>query len=137
LTSSTDIGGSPILSYSLEWDQGSGLNNFYDLVGAQSDYPSNSFNVTSNISPGVSYRFRVRAKNRWAWSSYSSIITAIPSAEPSQMAAVVTSVNTTSGWFVVTWTAPNNNSAAITKYKIEFNDRQGTTWTEQSVYCDG
>jgi hypothetical protein len=54
------------------------------------------------------------------------------------MAAVVTSIEPEAGAVVLTWVAPADNSAAITKYKIEIQDRAGSAWHEEPTgLCDG
>lgn len=58
LTLQDDIGGTPLLSYLLEVDSGSG---FTPLVGSSSPYLSLSYLMTTNIVPGSSYTFRISA----------------------------------------------------------------------------
>lgn len=54
LTLQNDIGGSPLISYLLEVDSGSGFN---PLVGSSSPYLSLSYLMTTNIVPGNNYTF--------------------------------------------------------------------------------
>mmetsp|Transcript_29136 Transcript_29136/g.28194 ORF Transcript_29136/g.28194 Transcript_29136/m.28194 type:complete len:200 (-) Transcript_29136:2382-2981(-) len=56
LTSSSDTGGSAIVSYNLQWNTGSGAT-FYDLVGYTTDYTSTSFIVITGVSAGGTYDF--------------------------------------------------------------------------------
>lgn len=137
LTTDEETGGATILSYSLEWDNGSGLDNYTPLVGYSSDFTGLTYQVSSNVSAGTTYRFRIRAKNVWSWSNYSSVVSALPSAAPDPMAQLVSIVNDTTGAVKVSWTAPADNSAPITEYKIEILDKQGLTWYTNTTHCDG
>lgn len=93
--------------------------------------------MLSSIIGGTNYQFRVRAKNYWGWGSYSATVTIKASTVPDQMAAAVTSIDSTTGGVKIEWTAPNSNSDAITAYKIEILDTTDTTWTEDTTNCDG
>lgn len=57
LTTQSQIGGAPIVSYYLQWDQGSNGANWYDLTGLTSIYPFTSFVVTTNVVKGTTYQF--------------------------------------------------------------------------------
>lgn len=73
----------------------------------------------------------------WGWGPYSALLNVTPSAAPDQMAPVVTSVELSAGDVVFNWTAPNNNSAEITAYKIEILDQAGLNWQQETTDCDG
>ena len=72
VTSPPADGGSPILSYSLEIDDGQG-GSFTKLVGFSSNSLLTSYTVTSGIEKGFEYRLRYRVKNAIGWSGYSPI----------------------------------------------------------------
>jgi hypothetical protein len=77
-----EIRGSPISSYHLQWNSGSG-STYTDLAGLTSDYTSLTFLVTSNIIPGTPYNFRVKAKNAHGWATdFSPIGTVVASSKP-------------------------------------------------------
>jgi len=59
-------------------------------VGYGSDFTATTFTVVSGISPGIQFKFQVRAKNMWGWGPFSTVLTVTPSAKPDQMATVVT-----------------------------------------------
>jgi hypothetical protein len=65
-----DNGGSNIISYELQMDDGKG-GDFISLFGADSDYLRLWYIVTTNITKGTLYRFRYRAKNDIGWSAFS------------------------------------------------------------------
>jgi hypothetical protein len=137
LTTAAETGGAAILSYNVEWDAGAADGNWVSLIGYGADSSATTYTVTSGISPGIDFLFRVRAKNMWGWGVYSAITTATPSALPDQMATVTTAVEATAGAVVLAWVAPNDNSSPITAYKIEFQSKDGTTWNEALATCDG
>ncbi len=81
MTSSADIGGSPLLSYNLQYtSDSSNLVETWiwvDILGGES-LPSSlltSYTLTTAIVGGESYKFRVRAKNIWGYGGFSNIIT--------------------------------------------------------------
>ena len=137
LATSAETGGATILSYEVQWDRGYGNGSYYALAGYSSDYTASSFTVTSDISPGQDFTFRIRGKNMWGWGPYSSLLTSSPSAVPAQMATVYTWIEAERGDVVFNWTAPADNSAAITAYKIEILDKAGSAWSEETTYCNG
>jgi len=67
----TDNGGSPILSYSLEIDDGQG-GPFQPLYGVVGDTMVLS-TVYKNVTRGQLYQTRYRARNAIGWSEYSPI----------------------------------------------------------------
>jgi hypothetical protein len=83
LTGTVNIGGSPITSYELMWNQGTTIATWITYKGFTSDDTSTSVTITSGITAGESYLFKIRAKNAVGWGPYSSIITIIPSSVPS------------------------------------------------------
>lgn len=52
LTTALETGGTPIVSYYLQWDKGLNNGDWYDLVGLTSPYTSISFIVTTDVTPG-------------------------------------------------------------------------------------
>ena len=74
ITLSTQTGGEPILSYSLEQWNGTA---FVSLIGDPTDSLLLYFNVTG-VSVGTSYQFRLRALNTIGWGPYSSVVSLTP-----------------------------------------------------------
>jgi hypothetical protein len=66
----TDVaknGGSPIQSYSLEWDEGFSQGGFTAVTGAESNNLVLSHTRTG-LTAGATYRFRYRVRNTYGWS---------------------------------------------------------------------
>jgi len=139
LTSSTDTGGSEILSYNLQFDSGTGL--WVDLVGYSSDYSQLTYTVTDGLTKGIAYQFRIRARNIYGWalllSDPSTIIKT--SGVPAQMFTVTTSYDTgvdpTS--VKITWLQPYSNSEPVIDYQVVIRHKDLSTFSEESVNCNG
>ena len=93
---SAQSGGSIILSYSLEMDDGKGGS--FTIIGCGTTYCLNTaYTITSGISSGVIYRFRYRALNIAGWSSYSPITNIKAATKPTRPPApIFVTANSTS-----------------------------------------
>jgi hypothetical protein len=83
LSTSASTGGSAITSYNLQWDSGTSGVTWTNLVGYSPSSTSTTYTLTSGITHGSSYEFRVRAKNAFGWGSFSSATTIMSAAVPS------------------------------------------------------
>jgi hypothetical protein len=79
-----------IVSYNLQWDKGLGGSTWENLVGVTNQYTSLNFLQTSGISSTKSYRFRVRAKNKYNWGAFSPILTVKAAVVPGAPATITT-----------------------------------------------
>lgn len=79
---------------------------FVELVGYTSSFLSTSYTDTT-ITGGNTYRFRIKAKNKYGWGPESDILSVIAAAVPSTPAAVTTTVSGTN--VIIDWTAPSAN----------------------------
>ena len=73
ITTESATGGSPITSYSLEWDEGNEGRVFTPVTG----FLSNNIVLTytfDNLTKGNTYQFRQRVRNIYGWSPYTSPI---------------------------------------------------------------
>jgi hypothetical protein len=120
LTTDAEIGGSPILSYHLQWDKNTNEVDWFDLVGLSTESTQLSFTVTTDVLANKAYKFRVRAKNLYGWGTYSSIQTIYTAQEPSK----VTSITTTNSGLdvIVAWDEPTTNYSPILEYAIEIRE---------------
>lgn len=122
-------GYSTILSYHLQWDAGSNGATFTDLIGNSIDSLALTYTVSSSVVAGTLYQFRVRAKNYWGWGPYSNAVSIKASSSPTQMNAVTTTIDSTTGGLKIVWDPATSNSESVTAYKIEIVDRTDTTWS--------
>jgi titin len=131
LTSTDDIGGTPITSYQLDWDQNT--TTWVALVGEPSSpYTYLSYTYSAGVVAGLTYNFRVRAHNALGEGPTSSLLTVIPSSPPAKMDAVVTGpLSIFTQW---TWTAPDDRGAALTAYGLYVEASDGSL-LEETVYC--
>ena len=77
MVSTESNGGSQITSYNLAWDSGSGSQTFINLVGFEQPYLLTSFMISQGIVSGITYRFKLRAKNVYGygpWSEYLDLV---------------------------------------------------------------
>jgi hypothetical protein len=118
-TTPSATGGSSIISYSLEWNQGSSINSWVALVGAISDYTGTSYIVSSGVSQGETYTFRIRSKNRWGWSTdYSTTTSIIAAKPPTSVSAPTTTVSGSD--VVVNWSSSfDNGGLPVTEYTVK------------------
>ncbi len=132
-TTDAQTGGSPIVSYNLQWDEGTGNDVWTDLVGFPVNYLLTSYTVTAGIVKNTAYRFRLRSQNVYGFGDFSTIQTVRSSDVPDKPDAVVTSLTGVSVLF--TWTAPYDNSESITEYDLQVLKADGTTWLGDLVDC--
>lgn len=132
----TDNGGSEILSYSLEIDDGTG-GDFTPVIGFTSHYLLNEYTVIgSRIRKATLYRLRYRSLNAIGWSDYSPIAyiraANVPDA-PTQL-RFVSSTQTT-----VTLELPrslNDGGSPILSYKlwVDAGNDFSSSFTEVQSY---
>jgi hypothetical protein len=72
LSGDAETGGASILSYILEWDEGSGGADWEVLTGHTVKTLSTSFTISSGLVPGTAYLFRLKAENIYGEGPYSS-----------------------------------------------------------------
>jgi hypothetical protein len=135
MTLASATGGSPITSYGLEWDGGDGSADFAALVGAPaSPFLATSYLLSAGISAGTTYRFRLRAWNKWGAGDPSASVGVEASTTPAGVVAPVTAI---SGSRVrISWTEPAAQGSAIVAYTIQVEASDGSFAAEPG-HCDG
>jgi len=116
----TSTGGSPILSYSLEVDDGQG-GLFVPVFGLSVNSLSTSYKQFNNVTRGSLFRARYRVKNIIGWTDYSPISYIMAAVPPSQPAK------------------PNIITASSTLIQIQIQpsiDDGGSTITSYELYRD-
>jgi len=103
-------GGAPVIDYRINFDQA--LDNY---VIRASGITTNSFTATG-LTAGLTYKFKVEARNSFDYSAYSQEIAIICATIPS-VPATPTTANTNSK-ILVDWVAPANNGLTITSYSV-------------------
>jgi len=135
ITLAAETGGSPITSYNLQWNTGDGSENFVDLVGQEySEYTSSSYLLVAGVAAGTTYKFRLRAANKWGFGGFSAIAEIEASAAPGQVPPPTTEISGTNAR--ISWTSPADYGNTISAYSILLLT-SGGTYAEESVHCDG
>ena len=134
LTTVEETGGSPIVSYGLEWDGGQeGSNTFETLVGDEINNIQLTY-VKTDLTSGVVYNFRYRAKNIYGWSPYSNVLSQVAARVPDEPLAPVTSNTATS--VTITWQEPYDGATAITGYKVQILTSVADVYELEKTYCN-
>ena len=131
LESATERGGTTILSYNLQMDDGAG--SFRNIHGFDSDVLDLFAQVEAD--EGVTYSFRYRARNLYGWSEFSPVTqilaAGLPSAppKPSFIAATDNSIS------VQLYPSLDSLGAAITHYVLEVDKGSfNTAFSEVGSY---
>jgi len=123
-----DNGGSEILGYQLEIDDGAG-GNFSALTGegvaGVEDYLKLSYTVYSGIAEGTYYRFRYRGKNAAGWGPYSPITHLQAAAVPEKPPAPTLGAATDLGVTLNLLPSTEDGGSPITAHKIFRDDGTG------------
>lgn len=119
-------GGSPVLGYALYGDGASNQATWTELAGYSALYTGTSFTMTEAVTAGATYHFKVMAKNKWGWGSFSPVASIFAAKTPAAMGAVTTSIDGATGGVTLAWSAPSSNGgSAITAYLIEIKGSDG------------
>lgn len=131
--SGADAGNSPVIAYSLAWDEGdANLVDFKELTDAL----ATSFTV-NGVTGGLQYRFKVRARNIYGYGPYSDATFVIPDDAPGKTAIPTVQLNAATPTEVeISWPAPNDHSSTITAYEILFMQANGD-FAAELTRCDG
>lgn len=105
----TNNGGSPVIDYRIIYSNGVTTVSIANVLA--SPYTALA------LSTGNNYMFTVEARNAFGYSLVSNSLYLYCAYVPSIVAVGATSISGSN--FIVTWTAPSNNGAVITSYKIE------------------
>lgn len=90
-------------SYNLMWDNATNGTVWYNVIGYSPSSLALTTTLTNNIIGGLTYQFKVRARNVNGWGSFSSILSVKAAQIPGQMQAVTTSIDAPTGGVLVTW----------------------------------
>ena len=123
----TDDGGDSVIDYTIEMDT-SNSGSFTEIA---SGVTSTSYTKTG-LNEGTSYQFKVKARNSFGYSSYSSAFTIIAAIMPDEPTNFVRDEGLTSKTQVAfTWSAPSDDGgSAVIDYAIEMDDNNDGSYTE-------
>lgn len=122
-------GGSPIDSYSLQWDKASNEANWYDLIGQDGSFQTSlEYSWSSEVFPGSTYKVRVRAHNLHGWGDWSNATIIRSTGIPDKPLPPTTIMNNI--YVRITWVDPDYNFEAIDKYDIRIGQSDGITFTK-------
>lgn len=123
--------GRPVLDYTIEYDQGSALN---DWITLELNVPGPEYVSVLGMVSGETYKLRVYARNSVGLSPYREITILV--------AQVPDKPNTPTSEFqdpfvVLDWEAPYDGHTTITSYTILIEATDGVTYHQELSYCDG
>lgn len=131
-------GGAEVLSYNVQWDAGSGGMNFIELVGYTTPFLSLEYTVLNSVeglTPGLSYKFKYRAGNKYGWGEYSTEVSFVAAAIPLQALPVTTQIE---NYYVkIQWEMPNDQSSEIIEYEILIKQQDGKFSKPTGQFCKG
>ncbi len=109
--------GQNVITWSAPANGGNAITKYELKRGStvvKSDITGTSYTDTG-LANGTSYSYTVRAYNAAGWGSFSSAGSGTPRTVPAAPAITVTAGNKQN---VISWSAPANNGASITKYEV-------------------
>jgi len=126
-------GGSPILSYSIEMDDGSG---YASIIGDPDDSLARTHSE-SGVTSGASLKFKYRVRNVYGWSDYSPEVTIIASTESTEPLNPASTNTPLSSVVTITWDLPTNTGGdgiTIDEYRVLIRHADGVTFSEPAGY---
>jgi len=125
LTGNTQTGGSPIISYTIQWDQGTGT-----WVDIQTSMLLTY--TATGLTLGTTYAFKYKATNAIGSGIFSDPLSIKAVNTPAQIAAP-TGTYGDGTQVVIQWTAPNSNGGTISAYRVITQGNSGQIMS--NAYC--
>jgi hypothetical protein len=91
--------------------------------------------TTVALAPGAVYTFQVEARNSVGYSLPSSTVSILCAQPPDQPEAPVTQEMTSN--IIITWNLPWDGGSEILSYIIVIQHKDGTSYSEDTVNCNG
>jgi hypothetical protein len=87
------------------------------------------------LTAGTTYEFKIESQNSYGYSTYSDVITMLCAfiADPPVIVLTVNGYDSV----LILWSEPITNGSPITAYRIYIRESDLTTFTEETVDCDG
>ena len=93
--------------------------------------------LTSEVVPGESYSFKIRAANIHGFGDFSSVVSIKAAGIPSKVETVVTSIDPATGGVKIDWETPHDGQQSITDYMITIANQSGSLMIEDWNNCGG
>lgn len=90
--------------------------------------------TVSSLVAGLTYKFKVEARNSYGYSVYSESVAILCATSPEQPDTPLSEVQDSD--VLIQWTAPLENGTPITGYKIYFR-QSDDTYSQESTHCSG
>ena len=116
-----EIGGSPLISLELWYDQG--VDNWVSRHGAYPSYTLDETFIIKRLIPGHSYNFKYRAVNIFGAGAFSQVTTIKAATKPDQIIDVTQSV--VNADLHVSWSSPNSRGDPIVAFNLYVIDGEG------------
>lgn len=126
-------GGSTILSYELQWNQGTG--SWQSLVGYNPFSTATTYVTPSTLTTGQQYQFKYRAANAQGWGPFSDAVTLVAAGKPAQLSPISTSLSGSS--VVASWSVSDTGGLPVTGFTLQFETSQAGTFATYSSSCGG
>jgi len=125
----SESGGAPVLDFRVNYAAGAD-----DYLVLESGITTKSYTATG-LSAGVTYHFKVEARNEYGYSDFSNEVSILAAQTPVQPNAPTTTVN---GPVVdIDWTEPYDNGSPIFGYIITIRQSDDVTFQTETTSCDG
>ncbi len=118
LITTIETGGSAILSYNLQVDDGAG--SFIDVFGWSKD--TLSLSATVKAKKGITYAFRYRAKNIYGWGDFSPLTYILAADKPSQPVKPTFVSATDNSISIRMYPSIGDFGAFVTNYYLEIDE---------------
>jgi hypothetical protein len=105
-------GGSALIDYRIFFDDATNGITFIELVSGLTD----TAYTDSGLTQGLTYQFKVEARNIYGFSVYSNTVTILAAQVPAQPTPPVTTWNPDD--VIITWTSPDNGGSSIIGYIV-------------------
>ena len=117
-----------MISYSLEYDAGTGEDTWETLIGYLSHNTGLSMVVTDKIDRGVMYKFRLRAKNIWGWGVYSQETSILAARVPLKPTDLVASIVESTGAFRLDWEIADDQGSELLATEVDLYSVSLDSW---------
>lgn len=118
------------MDYQVYYDEGNNLDWFL----LESSVLTQEYTALS-LSSGVTYKFKVRARNSVGFSLFSAEISALAAQIPDAPENVSTSIDGLN--VIVSWDLLYDGGTPVIAYLIKLRTSDGSTFVEDATNCDG